>query len=95
MFGTILPFHVVDITMQEGFSDIPAEAAWDFLGIVAPFSAQKLSAIFSWPFLFFLLDEEKSMIRPVLATLLHQDRKPGKPVSHSTPVDAMSDSDTL
>jgi hypothetical protein len=27
--------------MQEGFSDLPAEAAWDFLGIVAPLSAQK------------------------------------------------------
>ncbi len=40
-----------DITMQEGFSDIPAEAAWDLLDIFAPFPAQKLSAIF--PGLFF------------------------------------------
>jgi hypothetical protein len=42
-----------DITMQEGFSDLPAEAAWDFLGIVAPFSAQKAFGHFPFFFFFF------------------------------------------
>jgi hypothetical protein len=36
----------VGITTQEGFSDISAAAAWDFLGRVVSLSAQKLLAIF-------------------------------------------------
>jgi hypothetical protein len=40
--------------MQEGVSDLPAEAAWDFLGIVAPLSAQKAFGHFPGFFFFFL-----------------------------------------
>jgi hypothetical protein len=55
--------------MQEGFSHIPAEAAWDFLGIVAPFSAQKLSAIFQGLFFFFYCVDNLIFIQNILAPL--------------------------